>query len=459
MKFICIFLLFNLSYLALAQDKKEVLEAKDKSIVIGNLNAPVLNLNEKEYLKKIIIRTLAKQQKYHLVIRDANLSKKLQKLNAVEVEISQQNKNYFKVTAQIKDLATQQLIKKVSGDNIPLEQLNRKTEILIEILFDIRKKKIVKERVKSIRTAKRGRAKKKLTNKVTPAAPPQTINLRDRILALKQNIKQEFIKKKKQQEEQKEKQKEASEPKQIQKTTAQILNEQPPNTPENKIKSQQSEVYSLSYGLATGITSLNTQSLNRKGTFAEVSLTDSLNFLTLDASIAIRFRKVNFFKTYFNYTYKRPMLISEDYELTSLSDMKLGLFSDLIFSRIHLGFFYLKEQVAFSSIPQVGEGIFLSVYEVSYMGLSLVFNLNKTYNLGTHIYNSIASSAIENSPSSALTAANKLEVFLDYKTSVVAKNSSLRFSFIQQQFEAQDNNKLKFNFNQSAFKGDLIFAF
>ena len=93
------------------------------------------------------------------------------------------------------------------------------------------------------------------------------------------------------------------------------------------------------------------------------------------------------------------------------------------------------------------------------MGLSLVFNLNQTYNLGTHIYNSIASSAVENSPSSTLTAANKLEVFLDYKTSVVAKNSSLRFSFIQQQFEAQDNNKLKFNFNQSAFKGDLIFAF
>lgn len=52
MKFICIFLLFNLSYLALAQDKKEVLEAKDKNIVIGNLNAPMLNLNEKEYLKK-----------------------------------------------------------------------------------------------------------------------------------------------------------------------------------------------------------------------------------------------------------------------------------------------------------------------------------------------------------------------------------------------------------------------
>ena len=459
MKFICIFLLFNLTYLALAQDKKEVLEAKDKSIVIGNLDAPVLSLNQKEYIKKIIIRTLAKQQKYHLVIRDAKLSKKLQKLSAVEVQISQHNKNNFKVVAQIKDLASQQLIKKVSGDKIPFEQLNRKVEILIEILFDIRKKKIAKERIKSIRTAKKGRGKKKRTNKVTPAAPVQAINLKDRILALKQNIKEEFIKKKKQQEEQKEKQKEASEPKQIQKTTAQILNERPPNNPENKINSQQSEVYSLSYELGTGITSLSTQSLNRKGTFAEVSLTDSLNFLTLDASIAIRFKKVNFFKTYFNYTYKRPMLISEDYELSSLSDMKLGLFSDLIFSRIRLGFFYLKEQVAFSSIPQVGEGIFLSVYEVSYMGLSLVFNLNKTYNLGTNIYNLIDSSAIENSPSNTLSSANKLEVFLDYKTSIVAKNSSLRFSFIQQQFVAQDSNQIEFNFNQSAFKGNLIFAF
>lgn len=459
MKFICIFLLFNLTYLALAQDKKEVLEAKDKSIVIGNLDAPVLSLNQKEYIKKIIIRTLAKQQKYHLVIRDAKLSKKLQKLSAVEVQISQHNKNNFKVVAQIKDLASQQLIKKVSGDKIPFEQLNRKVEILIEILFDIRKKKIAKERIKSIRTAKKGRGKKKRTNKVTPAAPVQAINLKDRILALKQNIKEEFIKKKKQQEEQKEKQKEASEPKQIQKTTAQILNERPPNNPENKINSQQSEVYSLSYELGTGITSLSTQSLNRKGTFAEVSLTDSLNFLTLDASIAIRFKKVNFFKTYFNYTYKRPMLISEDYELSSLSDMKLGLFSDLIFSRIRLGFFYLKEQVAFSSIPKLGEGIFLSVYEVSYMGLSLVFNLNKTYGLGTNIYNSMASSAIENSPSSTLSTANKLEVFLDYKTSIVAKNSSLRFSFIQQQFVAQDSNQIEFNFNQSAFKGNLIFAF
>ena len=162
-------------------------EEESVSLIIENPKIPQnFSENEKNQSGKIILKACTKVKGYQIIIGEFDPVKKAKfQVHVVEVEVLQDEKSNFTMTAKLFDEKSKKLINKVSFENVEKISYFRELERLMNELFlsvDLEKEKEAKknQNLKKVSEARGG----------APVAEAQTsnINFRERIMALKSGV-------------------------------------------------------------------------------------------------------------------------------------------------------------------------------------------------------------------------------------------------------------------------------
>ena len=162
-------------------------EEESVSLIIENPKIPqIFTENEKNQSGKIILKACTKVKGYQIIIGEFDPVKKAKfQVHVVEVEVVQDAKSNFTMTAKLFDEKSKKLINKVSFENVEKISYFRELERLMNELFlpvDLEKEKESKK-VQNLKKVSDARG-------AAPIAESETsnINFRERIMALKSGV-------------------------------------------------------------------------------------------------------------------------------------------------------------------------------------------------------------------------------------------------------------------------------
>ncbi len=153
-------------------------EAKER-LVLPNFDSNLFTPLANEQLRSVLLRVSAKQQIYHLLLQDGELSSKSENLRSIDLDYTRIGRDRLRIEASIIDLKTGKKIKRVFKNEFHKRELLRTSELALEVLFNLKPDKLL-NRPKRPKPVKR-------TNAIAPVPPKNenVIAFRERILSIK----------------------------------------------------------------------------------------------------------------------------------------------------------------------------------------------------------------------------------------------------------------------------------
>lgn len=371
--------LIVLLFLAVASGsaRAQEVEAKEQ-LVLPNFESKLFTPLANEQLRSVLLRVSAKQQMYHLLLQDGELSSKAENLRSIDLDYKRIGRDRLRIEASIIDLKSGKKIKRVFKNEFHKRELLRTSELALEVLFNLKPNRelISPKKPKAVVKAK--------AKSPTPPKNENLIAFRERIVSIKGDIKKEFgalAEKKKQKEGSDDG--ESANPRKKQNKSASgsgLFNKMKKEDDESE-GFDPTKVWSFSYGGYFGFDSQNFETTDQKGTVAEVQIRTNLVYAVLGGDVALRSKKMPQLLMKGRAEYLIPVL--EDDQVEGESALNFGLGLAYLFQKLpaRLGIGFEKESLMFGSLPQVGEGLELAVYELYWTSVQGQLDLGKNWNV------------------------------------------------------------------------------
>ena len=323
-------ILFSVISIDTTAQEKNYLEGNDEreKLEILPLDHPKLPLAILENIKSTIIRISAKQQTYSLLFKDPQ-NKLNSSHSALKLTIEEQKQDQitiYTITGQIIDAKKGKIYKNITYKGIPVFNIIRTVEILMEKLFAIQESKIQKE-IKAVTP------KIKKFNEVQPEniEKKKLINFKERIKQIKKDIPAEISRvkeaeKKKQIEEAKKKNEEN---KKVNKQQNNVTNSQVEKKQENNSNPSPKKIinkywsYTLDSFVKYKVTSIDIK--DKRATGQNVNILSNINFLFINFGFNFIRKNLNILQFPIRLEITAPMIADKNVEFEGVNNFEFGL--------------------------------------------------------------------------------------------------------------------------------------
>lgn len=392
-----------------AQEKKNYLEGNDEreKLEILPLDHPKLPLAILENIKSTIIRISAKQQTYSLLFKDPQ-NKLNSSHSALKLTIEEQKQDQitiYTITGRIIDAKKGKIYKNITYKGIPVFNIIRTVEILMEKLFAIQDSIIQKKEIKAITP------KIKEFNEVQPEniEKKKLINFKERIKQIKKDIPAEISRvkeaeKKKQIEEAKKKNEENNKVNQQQNNV--MNNSQVEKNQENNSNPSPKKIinkywsYTLDSFVKYKVTSIDI--LDKRATGQNVNILSNINFLFINIGFNLIRKNLNILQFPIRLEITSPMIADKNVEFERVNNFEFGLKFLLDSWNMTIESTLLTKNLQFISLP-----IFGGTLRPTNIGVN-VFNI-KT-DIYVHKYNGYVSFSYQGSLSGSNKSTHKIDM-------------------------------------------------